>query len=297
MKRLSHALKIFVATVFTLALCSVAQAQVTSFVSAEDGNDANTCTRTSPCQTFAGAIAKTAAGGMITALDSGNFGPVTIDKTFTIDGGKGNVATIFFGTGNGITVTAGLTDTVIVRNVVIVGRDTATSGVHYTSGGLLHLYNVTIERFAGQGFFMEGTSAANPLRAEIDNSRFEGNVIGIQQENHTKLAVRNCVIIGTLHKGGPPLSFGVNVLPAAGSAADTKLENNEISYCQSGVRAASFDVGGGDVELWARNNHIYGNTFGVNLTASVIYHTTSDNRLSDNGTPLLGGLQAGTTNW
>ena len=293
MKSLS--LKIFVTTMFTLALCSAAQAQVNTFVSGL-GNDANPCSRTAPCQTFAGAIIKTAARGQITALDSANYGPATIDKALTIDGGKGNVASVVVAAGNGLTITAGIADTVILRNITVNGQDTATSGIIHTGGGLLHLYNVTVERFTLYGFFIEGTSLATTLRAEIDDSRFSGNRIGIQQEDHTKVAVRNSVILGTLHKG-PPVSIGVNVVPAAGSAADIKLENNEVSYCQSGVRAASFDVGGGDVELWARNNHIYGNTYGVTLSTSVIYHTTSDNRLSDNGTPLLGGIQAGTTNW
>src|SRR5438477_11827993 len=33
------------------------------------GNDANPCSRTAPCKTFAGAISKTAAGGEINCLD------------------------------------------------------------------------------------------------------------------------------------------------------------------------------------------------------------------------------------
>ncbi len=37
------------------------------------GDDANPCSRTAPCKTFAGAISKTAAGGVINALDPGGF--------------------------------------------------------------------------------------------------------------------------------------------------------------------------------------------------------------------------------
>ncbi len=49
------------------------------------GDDSNDCSRTTPCQTFAGAIDKTAAGGEINCLDASNFGPVTITKSITID--------------------------------------------------------------------------------------------------------------------------------------------------------------------------------------------------------------------
>jgi hypothetical protein len=42
------------------------------------GDDANPCSRTAPCKTFAGAISKTASGGEINVLDPGGFGAVTI---------------------------------------------------------------------------------------------------------------------------------------------------------------------------------------------------------------------------
>ena len=49
------------------------------------GDDANPCSRTAPCKTFAGAISKTALNGEINCLDPGGFGAVTITKSITID--------------------------------------------------------------------------------------------------------------------------------------------------------------------------------------------------------------------
>ena len=43
--------------------------------SADNGNP---CSRTAPCRTFKGALAKTAPGGEINCLDPGDFGPVHI---------------------------------------------------------------------------------------------------------------------------------------------------------------------------------------------------------------------------
>jgi hypothetical protein len=56
-----------------LALSALpAQAQNTrSWVSAATGNNASLCTRAAPCQTFAGALAKTNAGGTINCVDAG----------------------------------------------------------------------------------------------------------------------------------------------------------------------------------------------------------------------------------
>src|SRR6266536_4725600 len=49
------------------------------------GDDANPCSRTAPCKTFAGAISKTGIGGEIDCVDSGGFGAVTITKAITLD--------------------------------------------------------------------------------------------------------------------------------------------------------------------------------------------------------------------
>src|SRR5258708_18213773 len=79
------------------------------------GDDANPCSRTAPCKTFAGAISKTAPGGEIDALDPGGFGAVTITKGITIDGGGGHVASFLVSGTNGIVVQAGANDIVILR--------------------------------------------------------------------------------------------------------------------------------------------------------------------------------------
>src|SRR5258708_30391660 len=56
------------------------------------GDDANPCSRTAPCKTWAGAISKTAPGGEIDALDPGGFGAVTITKAITLHRGGGQLA-------------------------------------------------------------------------------------------------------------------------------------------------------------------------------------------------------------
>src|SRR5450755_3417827 len=85
-----------------------AQAQASRTWISGVGDDANPCSRTFPCKTFAGAISKTAAGGEIDVLDPGCFGGVTITKAITPDGGYGQVGFILVAGGsNGIVVAAG----------------------------------------------------------------------------------------------------------------------------------------------------------------------------------------------
>src|SRR2546421_10988885 len=68
-----------------LAIPASASAQATRTWVSGVGDDANPCSRTAPCKTFAGAISKTAAGGEINCLDPGGYGSVTITKSMTID--------------------------------------------------------------------------------------------------------------------------------------------------------------------------------------------------------------------
>src|ERR1041385_7796369 len=75
--------------IFTLAFASMAQAQASRTWVSGVGDDANPCSRTAPCKTFAGAISKTFIGGEIDVLDPGGFGTVNITKSMTIDGGSG----------------------------------------------------------------------------------------------------------------------------------------------------------------------------------------------------------------
>src|SRR5258705_5331252 len=78
--------------ILTVAASSLAQAQATRTWVSGVGDDANPCSRTAPCKTFAGAISKTAKDGEIDALDPAGFGAVTITKSITIDGSPTGVA-------------------------------------------------------------------------------------------------------------------------------------------------------------------------------------------------------------
>src|SRR5438046_8447813 len=99
---------------------SSAYAQATRTWVSGVGDDANPCSRTAPCKTFAGAISKTAAGGEIDCLDPGGFGAVTITKSITIDCGTNAGGILNAGT-NGVIVNAGTSDKVVLRNLVIQG--------------------------------------------------------------------------------------------------------------------------------------------------------------------------------
>src|SRR5689334_6313906 len=114
MNKFRFTIKLLVIATFLLAFASIAQAQASRTWVSGVGDDANPCSRTAPCKTWAGAISKTAACGEIDALDPGGFGAVTITKSITLDG-TGTFASILASLVNGIVVNAAATDVVTIR--------------------------------------------------------------------------------------------------------------------------------------------------------------------------------------
>src|SRR6185295_17001493 len=112
MKNFGFTFKILLLAVFVLMFTGLAYGQATRTWVSGVGDDANPCSRTAPCKTFAGAISKTAPGGEINVLDPGGFGAVTITKSITISSEGFEAGVLVSGT-NGIIINALSTDTIV----------------------------------------------------------------------------------------------------------------------------------------------------------------------------------------
>src|SRR4051794_22098458 len=116
------------------------------------GDDANPCSRTAPCKTFAGAISKTAAGGIINCLDPGGYGAVTITKAMTIDcvGTQGSALSSGV---QGIIVNAAASDKVILRHLDINGAGTTlgTNGVAVLGAASVQIDQCRISNYSNAG--------------------------------------------------------------------------------------------------------------------------------------------------
>src|SRR5437868_9407499 len=120
MNKTRFTLNLLATFVLTLTIASIGQAQATRTWVSGVGDDANPCSRTAPCKTFAGAISKTAASGEINCIDPGGFGAVTITKSITISC-EGVTAGVLASFTNGITVNVTSTDIVYLRGLDIEG--------------------------------------------------------------------------------------------------------------------------------------------------------------------------------
>ena len=173
MKTTKRSLQMIIASL-TLMLCAgIAQAQATRTWVSGVGDDANPCSRTAPCKTFAGAISKTAAGGEINCLDPAGYGSVTITKAITIDchyteGG------ILASTVNGIIVNAGANDKIILRGLDINGDGAGgLDGIRFSAGASLHVEDTTINNM--QNAINVGLNQAGAAEVYVTNSYFRNN--------------------------------------------------------------------------------------------------------------------------
>src|SRR3982750_182854 len=146
-----------------LTFSVAAQAQATRTWVSGVGDDANPCSRTAPCKTFAGAISKTATSGEINVLDPGGFGGVTITKSITISSEGFEAGVLVSGTNAIIVNVPNATDQVVLRGLDIEGLGTGLSGIPVLTGGTVMVEKCTINHFTVSGINFVTTVANSQL--------------------------------------------------------------------------------------------------------------------------------------
>lgn len=266
-----------------LMMSSVASAQATRTWISGVGDDANPCSRTAPCRTFAGAITKTAAGGIMSVLDPAAAGAVTITKSITIDGGGVEASILGSGTtGIVINIPAGH---VTIRNISIYGAGSGITGIRVVAAAHVSVEDVIITGF-GRGIDVVGTGEVNVKdslisrnsgygvfyasgRGALENVRLEGNVVdGLRLSGAADVTIRNSVITGSGNLGVSAVST-----PAARLTIDDCLINNN-----------AWGIGSsGGATVWVSGSTISNSTSqGLWFTGSSSLLTFGNNRLVNN---------------
>jgi len=187
--------------VLVLTTTSLANAQATRTWVSGVGDDANPCSRTAPCKTFAGAISKTFINGEIDCLDPGGFSAVTITKSITIDGGSGFGSILASGT-NGINVNIPINANDPNRRATLrrlsingagasgsVGTNTGLRGINVSGNGAhqLNVENCYIQNFSTAGIDIALAETNGSMTVRDTNISNTG--IGIQINTTTGFVV------------------------------------------------------------------------------------------------------------
>lgn len=293
MNKFRFTFKVLAIASFVFAFASLAQAQATRTWVSGVGDDANPCSRTAPCKTYAGAISKTANNGEISTLDPGGFGAVTITKNLTIDGtnGQGFGSILASGT-SGVIINDSATATpntvvVTLRNLSINGASTtAGSGIRFIAGKSLIVENCVISGFTGtgtvgRGISVELTSSA-PKNVYIKDTNITNCTVGVRlgQTSSFVAAVLDNVNIDAV---GDQVAGTTGVELAAGGFA--VIRDSTISRFQNGIN----NTGGANSGTRVVGSLIFSNGNGINAGASQAHISSSQFLGNTAGIALAGG--------
>jgi PASTA domain len=242
-----------VATAVIAVVAPPAFAQATRTWVSGVGDDVNPCSRTAPCKTFAGAISKTAAGGVINTLDGAGFGAVTITKSITIDG-TGTQASILSLSTNGVNINGAGID-VVLRNIDINGTLPGAgcgglSGVNVLAASSVRLDGVTISGMQ-RGVSLPLTNANADVFVDVSLNDIE---------------VKNTCVAG------------IDAQPAAGKQTRLVLDGARISTSNQALL-----VGAG-AEAWVTGSNLSLNNVGLVASGGAEIHDMCGNTMVGNAT-------------
>ena len=293
-----------------LLFAAPAYAQATRTWVSGVGDDANPCSRTAPCKTYAGAISKTATNGEINCLDPGGFGALTIIKSISVvcDYTEGGVLSANV---NGFIVNASAGSIVTLKGQDVECIGTGINGIEMVNVGVtLHVHKTQIRSCRASGGNGNGILVANSsgvakvlvadsyitdnggtnvnagllirptagasANVSVNRVQFEGNTNGIFFEGAggagaSNLSVKDSVLSGSSSNGIAVSSTG-GVFKA--------LVDSSMLSLNAGVGAA---VAGSSATLLLGTNTITGNVTGVSNSGGTL-QSFKNNQIGANGT-------------
>ena len=255
------------------------------------GNDSGSCSRNAPCLTLQRAFNQTRPGGQIYALNSADYGSVTIDKAISIISGRGATGVLAQANVGGITINAGANDAVTLQGLNIDGAGSGSNGVLFTSGASLHIQDSVIRGFTiGINFQASGASTLLVEKTTVTNNgtgiNFQtsvtttgvlndlqaiNNASGITAAGTSSSAVANLTVQGSMIANNSTAGVLAGRFSAA-AVSNTTLANNGVAL-QAESPTAKLQVFGstvtGNGTGWATSNggqviSSGGNSFGGN---------------------------------
>jgi len=305
-------------TLLTLILGSVAavmlsgaaaHAQATRTFVSGVGNDADPCSRTAPCRTFAGAIVKTFINGEINCLDPGGYGTVNITKSITIDCKHTLGSDLSSGT-TGVIVNIPVsvndpTRSVRLRGILIngtgasgaVGTRTGIDGIRILQANSVFVEESVISDFSQQGIEVAAsgnvalllndvtirntnvagitlaTSAAQ-VHATLNNVRINGTNVGLLAANRVRATVVNAMLghnpIGIQTSGVDNIVIAENVMISSGGTGILGSAGSTIRVSNSVISQNGTGLNANGGQIVSMSgNSVTGNTLDGAFTSTV----------------------------
>jgi hypothetical protein len=270
----------------TVFFCVPAHAQ--TWVSGV-GNDQPPCSRNAPCRTLNFALGVTNAGGKITVLDPGDYGPVTITKSVTITNDGAGQAGMWNVGGATIRVNVGPLDIVTLRGLVLDGGTSGVAGIDFQGAGVLHVQNCVIKSFRalpawgiyfrplgvaelyasdcaisdngknpdGGGILVQPASGPGGVKVVLERLFLANNTSGIVVNNTSGPALIHVTVRNSTVAGGAETGIVANAVAAG---AKIYMFVDRSSSVSNGKGIVS---NGGFADVWFGNSTVTGNETGL----------------------------------
>ena len=287
----------FVAAASILVLASAsADAQAMRTWVSGVGDDANPCSRSAPCKTFARGMTQTAKDGEISVLDPGGYGTVIITRSITINGTNGaGYGSILASLATGVIIN--ITDPADVRRTVrlialdINGTGTGIHGVRILdtnlAGTSVVIENSRIDGFTGRGISDERTNGGKlvvsdtTVRHTTDSGiRIAAGGVNRIDATLTNVRVHNSAVAALTVNGGAKAMVSNSVFSGSAIGLDVEQINSSATVDGSTVSGSTtgiFTNNGAVVRL--SNSNVFLNGTGVAGTVQ----SFSNNRFAENG--------------
>ena len=258
-----------------------------------DTSAAFNCSLVAPCRSFAAAISVTSPKGEVIVLDSAAYGVIpAITKSISITAPAGIYAGISVFAGDGITINASATDTVVLRGLTINGQGGA-NGITITNALVVHVENCvianmsiginqtkgllevndTIVRNSGNiGIYVVG-----PGQANLDRVRLKANNTGLAAEFGGAVTMQDSVVTGSPNIGvlaNNPVDTGSRV-----TISRSLISSNNYGIYIDGTG----ETGPDPAEVSISDSTISESVVGVHVSKSG-YGFLTRNRVTGNGT-------------
>ena len=246
------------------------------------GSSNSQCSVTSPCQTFAQALAVTSSGGEINCLNPGNFGAVTISISVTINCEGVSNGGIQVGSGG---VAIDVIETGIVVNLFGLDIDGENAdggtGVNIPAAATVNIRKCKIYGFAqtGNGILLQSSTSGGIL--VVDSVFIVNNATGIDLTSTTgvsNMTVRNSSINNNENNG-------IYVAMNGGTHAGVTIEQTTLAF----NTAYGLAVYGAGAVAVIGGSAVVNNATGVHTLNGGIVYSFKNNQIGGNnhdGTPL-----------
>jgi len=253
-----------------------------AYVAANTGNDTNTvgnCSAAAPCRTFSSAMSVIATGGEVVAMESGNYGTVSITRSLALIGAPGQYVSIVASSGGSAVNVSGVGTRAILRNLSIVGTG-ATHGILMTSGDTLSAEHVLISGFPSGS----GIDVSTAAKVQITDALVRDNYTGVRLINGVAATIIRSRILGNTNNGvlvagsaastvtranlsqvivtGSGTDWGISAQSTV-STATVNVQVTRSVISRSDIGLASSSTAGGTATLTVNRTRVSGNNTGL----------------------------------